>query len=165
MLRRVKCVRRASEMKKWQKFTCSVLIAKEKVLKKAEVKLQIGKKKQLLSKNFWPAMAGVAGVVPPALNQSTPCQHWPLSKSPSTSPYTVYSSTHETPLLQDHLYTKKSPSTFPWSVFYNEWNTSATRPPLYRDQSLNLSTVHSTTHKTSLLWDHLPTETSLSSSP
>ena len=52
-------------MKKQQKLTWSVLIAKEKCCKKAEVKLQIGKTTSV--KNFGPLMAGVARVVPPAL--------------------------------------------------------------------------------------------------
>ena len=64
MLRRVRCVRRGSETRKQQKFTSSVLIAKENVLQKAEVKLQIEKTASV--KKLWFAMARVARTVPPA---------------------------------------------------------------------------------------------------
>ena len=56
----------------------------------------------------------------------------------------------------------------PWSS-HNTRSTSATRTHLYGGQSLNLPTVHSTTHEAPLLQDHIPTvtspKTSLQSSP
>ena len=47
----------------------------------------------------------------------------------------------------------------PLSVFHHTRSTSATRPPLYRDQSLNLPLVYSTTHEAPLLQDHLSSKT------
>ena len=47
----------------------------------------------------------------------------------------VYSTTHEAPLLQDHLSTEASPLTspHPHGVFLHTQSTSATGPRLYRD--------------------------------
>ena len=39
----------------------------------------------------------------------------------------------------------------PYSVFHHTWATSATRPPLYRNHSLNLPLVYSTTNEAPLL--------------
>ena len=48
----------------------------------------------------------------------------------------------------------------PNSVLHHTQSTSATRPPLYTDQSLNLPIVYSTTHEAPLLQDLLSRETS-----
>ena len=48
----------------------------------------------------------------------------------------------------------RTTSTFTHSVHHAQ-NTSATRPPLYRDQSLKLPIVYSTTDEAPLLQDHL----------